>query len=262
MDLELTDYLRLLHPAIAVTVIFPIIGISVYMAWQTRQRRLQTLEGTKSKIPAASGMEHVKIGRWLAGGVVGLCLLGMTHPSIKYILKHDLVNKEPFQVVVLALLFVVTIASLGFLYIARERIWLGIFATLTGMGVVLIGIQDILFNRPGYGAIFRRDNFWYMSHFYLGITATMLMIFSLAIIQDIYQDRQNRWRNVHITLNSIALLLFMAQGMTGARDLLEIPIGWQEPAVYSCNFEKKVCPGKSAVTEKTFAYIPNHLDLL
>jgi len=253
MDLELSDYLRLVHPAIAVTVIFPTIGIAVYMAWQTRQRRLQTAEGTKSKIPPSSGMEHVKIGRWLAGAVVGLCLLGMLHPSIKYILKHDLVSKQPFEVGVIGLLFVATIAALGFLYMARERIWLGVFATLTGMGVILIGIQDILFKRQDYGAIFRRDDFWYVSHFYFGITATMLMIFSLAIIQDIYQDRKNRWRNVHIILNSIATLLFIAQGMTGTRDLLEIPLGWQEPAVYSCDFKNKVCPGKSAAMENTFA---------
>jgi len=238
--MELTDFLRLSHPAIAVTTIFPLIGIVLYMSWQTRQRRLHVGE-TKSKIPPSVGLEHVKIGKILAGAVVGINLLGMLHPTIKYILKNDLVSKDLTQVLILALLYVAAIASLVFLYIARDRLWLGIFATLTGMAVILIGFQDNIFKRVGFGAIFRRDNEWMVSHFYSGMVATMLMIFSLAIIQDIYQDRKNRWRTVHIILNSVATLLFIAQGMTGARDLLEIPLSWQEPFVYGCNFDKKVC---------------------
>ena len=241
--MELTDFLRIAHPAFAVTIVFPIIGMVISMAVQTRQRRLQNQnqDGPKSKIPPYVGMEHVKLGKVLAGAVVGISLLGLLHPTAKYILKNELVSKDLFQVVILVLLFVVTIASLVFLYIARERLWLGIFAILTGMGVILIGFQDSVFKREGFGAIYRNDPRWMFSHFYSGMAATLLMIFSLAIIQDIYQDRQNRWRNVHIVLNSIATLLFVAQGMTGARDLLEIPVSWQEPFIYSCDFEKKVC---------------------
>lgn len=246
--MELIDLLRLGHPAIAVTVIFPIIGMVLNMAWQTRQRRLQMKEGSKeakegikSKIPPSVGMEHVKLGKVLAGAVVGIGLLGMLHPTVKYIIKNELVSKNLTQVLILGFLFVVTISSLVFLYMARDRLWLGIFASLTGMGVILIGFQDNIFKREGFGAIFRRDSEWMTSHFYFGMAATMLMIFSLAIIQDIYQDRKNRWRTVHIVLNSIATLFFIAQGMTGTRDLLEIPLSWQEPFVYSCDFSNKVC---------------------
>jgi hypothetical protein len=239
--MELTDFLRIAHPAIAVTTVFPIIGMVLYMAWQTRQRRLQAKDGTKTKIPPSVGIEHVKLGKLLAGAVVGINLLGMLHPTVKYILKNDLINKDFTQVLILAFLYIAAIASLVFLYVARDRLWLGIFATLTGMAVILIGFQDNIFKREGFGAIFRRDNEWLVSHFYSGMAATMLMIFSLAIIQDIYQDKKNRWRTVHIVLNSVATLLFIAQGMTGARDLLEIPLSWQEPFVYGCNFDKKVC---------------------
>jgi hypothetical protein len=110
-------------------------------------------------------------------------------------------------------MFAATIASLVFLYRAREQHWRGIFATLTGMGLVVLGCQD---------GVFRRTNEWYWSHYYIGITSALLMVFSLAIVEDIYQDRSNRWRNVHIILNCIALLLFIGQGMTGTRDLFEI----------------------------------------
>jgi Protein of unknown function (DUF4079) len=68
------------------------------------------------------------------------------------------------------------------------------------------------------------------------------MIFSAAIFPDIYQDRTNRWRNIHVVLNCFALLLFIGQGMTGTRDLLEIPLSWQEPFIYKCDFTKLTCP--------------------
>ncbi len=254
--LDLPDLLRILHPAFAIAIVFPSIGTTLYMAWQTRQRRLRAKAGELSQIPLTVGMEHVKVGRWLAGAVVGLCLLGLARPTFSFLSKNGLWTRDPFQSYTLVLLFALTIASLVFLYRARQRLWLGVFATLTGMGVVLLGIQDILFNRPGFGAIFRRDSEWFVSHFYFGIAATMLMIFSLAIVQDIYQDRTQRWRYVHVILNSIATLLFVAQGITGARDLLEIPLGWQEPYIYQCDYTNKVCPtpqGNAAAARVTLA---------
>ncbi len=43
--MQLADFLGLIHPAIAVIFVFPLIGTVVNFAWQTRQRRLQTLAG-------------------------------------------------------------------------------------------------------------------------------------------------------------------------------------------------------------------------
>ncbi len=231
--MELADFLGLLHPAIAVIFVFPLISNVVNFAWQTRQRRLQNLAGGKSKIPPVVGKEHKQLGEWLTGAIVGLVLLGLAYPIGKNILHNQLWNKAPFQVVFILLMFVLTVAALVLLYRAKQRLWRAVFATLTGAGLIIIGCQD---------GVFRRTNEWYWSHYYIGITAALLMIFSLAIVQDIYQDRSNRWRTVHIILNCIALLLFIGQGMTGTRDLLEIPLSWQEPYVYKCDFVNKTCP--------------------
>ncbi|XHX79671.1 MAG: hypothetical protein RBJ76_07050 [Stenomitos frigidus ULC029] len=51
----------------------------------------------------------------------------------------------------------------------------------------------------------------------------------------------------HVVLNCVALLLFVGQGITGTRDLLEIPPSWQKSTLYQCNFDKasptyKTCP--------------------
>lgn len=231
--MDLKDFLALIHPAIAVAVVFPLIGTVVNRSLKTRQRRLQTAAGGKSKIPPVVGQEHLQSGRILAGAVVGVTLLGLGYPIFEHILSQQVWNKNPFQVIFIVLMFVATITSLVMLYKARPALWRGIFATLTGAGLVILGSQD---------GVFRRTNEWYWSHYYIGITAALLMVFSLAIVQDIYKDRSNRWRTVHVVLNTIAVLLFIGQGMTGPRDLLEIPLSWQKPYIYSCDFNNKTCP--------------------
>lgn len=238
---EFRDVILLLHPAIAVAVIFPLLGIAVNLAWQTRSRRLQTKAQGKSKIPPIVGSEHAKLGRWLTGAVVGVALLGIAHPIGKNILTNQLWSQAPFKVLFIVLLYAATIASLVLLYIASQRLWRGVFATLTGVGLIALGSQE---------GVFRRTDEWYISHYYFGIAAALLMIISLAILPEIYRDRSNRWRNAHVALNCVALLLFLGQATTGTRDLLEIPLGWQESYIYQCDFAKKTCPAATPPTSK------------
>jgi drug/metabolite transporter (DMT)-like permease len=230
---DLKDALTLLHPAIAIFFVFPLIGMVINLAWQTRQRRLQTKGEGKSKIPPVVGTEHKRLGNWLTSAVVGIALLGLAYPITKNILANDLVSKNPFQVAFIGLMFVATIASLVFLYKSRDKLWRGVFATLTGAGLVILGCQD---------GVYRLSNEWYWSHYYIGIVAALLMIFSLAIAPSIYKDKSHRWRVIHTVLNCFALLLFIGQGMTGTRDLLQIPLSWQEPYIYQCDFANKTCP--------------------
>ncbi|WP_026100794.1 DUF4079 domain-containing protein [Synechococcus sp. PCC 7336] len=240
--LPLFDASRILHPILAIVFVFPVIGIATFYAWQTRQRRLATAKQEKSKIPPVVGGEHVKIGRWLAASVVGVALVGLLHPTVKYIVRNNRASEAPAEVAIVALLFAATIVSCVLLYRAKPPLWRGVFATLSGLGIVLIGWQDKVLGREGFGAIFRRDDQWYLSHFYYGMAVVLLMVFAVAIQPDIYKDRSNTWRRVHIALNCIALLLFISQGVTGARDLLEIPLGWQESTVFGCDFANRICP--------------------
>ena len=231
--MEFKDFMALLHPILAVAIVFPILGVVLNMGWQTMQRRKQVAIDTKSKIPPVVGPEHVKAGRILSGSVVGVTLLGLAYPIFEHIWREQVWSKNSFQVIFIVLMFVATVASLVMLYRATPALWRGIFATLTGTGLVILGTQD---------GVYRRTNEWYWSHYYIGITAALIMVFSLAIIQDIYKDRSNRWRTIHVILNSIAVLLFLGQGMTGTRDLLEIPLNWQKPYIYTCDFTNKTCP--------------------
>lgn len=245
--MQFVDFLTLIHPVLAIVVVFPIIGLVVNFAWQTRQRRLETAAGNrnrnKSKIPPVVGLEHLRLGRWLTGTVVGVNLLALAYSVVYgfngFVDKQKDGKLDSFQVFFVILMFFVTIASLVCLYRARQGLWRGIFATLTGMGLIIIGSQD---------GVWRLSAQWYWSHYYIGMAASLLMIFSLAIVEDIYKDRSHRWRIAHTILNCIALALFLGQAMTGSRDLLEIPLSWQKPAIYRCDFTNKTCPEPKSST--------------
>jgi MFS family permease len=230
--MELRDVILLLHPVFAVLVVFPLLGVVVNRALQVRQRRLA---GNQSKIPAEAGQEHVQLGRWLTGSVVGLVLLALANDVIGNIVEKNIWSQEPFKVVLLGMMFGAAIASLILLYRAKSPFWRAGFATLSSMSLIVLGAQD---------GVYRKTEQWYISHYYYGITAAVLMIVALAILREVYQDRTQRWRTVHIALNSFALLLFIGQGITGTQSLLEVPLHWQEPYVqklYEQQCDKKPC---------------------
>jgi MFS family permease len=230
--MDLHDLILLLHPVFAVLVVFPLLGVVVNRALQVRQRRLA---GSQSKIPAEAGQEHVQLGRWLTGSVVGLVLLALANDVIGNIVENNIWSQEPFRVVLIGMTFGAAIASLLLLYQSKSPFWRAGFATLSSMSLIVLGAQD---------GVYRKTEQWYVSHYYYGITAAILMIVALAILLEVYQDRTQRWRTVHIALNSFALLLFIGQGITGTRALLEVPLHWQEPYVqklYEQQCDKKPC---------------------
>ncbi len=234
------DTILLLHPFIAIVVVFPLIGVVVNRALQTRQRRLQVSTGAKSTIPPSAGPEHAQLGRWLTGSVVGIVLIAFAVDVFGYIVDKQVWAKNSFQVILIGLIFVVAITSFVLLYRVKTRLWRGVFAILTSVALIVLGSQE---------GVYRNNEQWYISHYYYGLTAALLMIFSLAIVREIYQDRTHRLRNIHIVLNSIALLLFVGQVFTGVKSLLEIPLVWQKPYVeklYEQQCDKKPCTIQSA----------------
>jgi hypothetical protein len=236
--MALSDWFMLIHPTIAVIIVFPLLGIVLYQAWLTRTRRLALKDGQKSQIPPSAGTEHVRMGRLLSAAVVMVALIGLADPIFSKMLMNDALQKTPFRLISLGLIVILTAISLVFLDRSTTKLWRGTFAILTGMGLGILGLQP---------EVYHRDSEWYVSHYYLGMMAAMLMIFSLTIVQDIYRDRTQRWRNLHIILNSVATVLFLAQGFTGSRDLLEIPLSWQKPHIQQ--LFKQSCQTKPCTIE-------------
>ncbi|WP_457767181.1 DUF4079 family protein [Cyanobium sp. ULC065] len=53
------------------------------------------------------------------------------------------------------------------------------------------------------------------------------MLFSVACRAEIHNHL--RWRRLHVSANVLATLIFLAQGISGPWDLLEIPLSWEQP---------------------------------
>lgn len=228
--MDTPDLLRLMHPAIAIVWVLPLVGIATRYALQTRERRLAAKAKVKTKLPPTIGLEHVTMGRWLAASVIGVAILGLAHPILKHLVKNQVWATNPGQVVFSVALLGLTIATTVLLYRARNQRWRATFATLTATGLIVLGCQD---------GVFRRSNEWFVSHYYYGLLVAILMVISVATLPEIY--RSPAWRRAHIFFNVVAVLLFVGQGITGARDLLEIPLSWQEPFIYACDFVAKTC---------------------
>jgi hypothetical protein len=224
------DWLTILHPALAVVLIYPLIGMVVRLGIQARHRRL----GNR-KLPATSGSEHTDLGRWLSAGVVIIVLIALVSAIVTHQPLSELSGGLP-RGLQLLLVLLGTIISLVALWHATAKAMRLLFALLTWLGVISLGAQSEVWRLS--------DNpldpqFW-QSHYWAGVAVTGLMLFSLGARPEIL--RQLGWRRIHVAANLLAAVLFTIQGITGTRDLLEIPLGWQKSTLYQCDAKAMVCP--------------------
>ena len=224
------DWLWILHPFLAVVLVYPLVGVVVRLAIQTRARRLQN-----QKLPVTVGRDHSDLGRCLAAAVVLLVLVAL---SVVIGTKAPLVQFEGGLARAIQLLLVLfgTIVSLLALWRCTRPGMRLAFSLITWAGVLGLGAQPEVWRLS--------DNpftpaFW-QSHYWAGVGVTGLMLFSLGARAEILRDI--RIRRLHVTANVLAALLFLTQGLTGTRDLLEIPLSWQKSTIYRCDFNAKTCP--------------------
>ena len=228
--MTITDWLWILHPALAVVLIYPLIGMVVRLAWQTRQRRVD-----KVKHPPVVGRNHSDLGRWLAVGVVLLVLIALTVVIATKAPPADF-SGGAGRAIQLSIVLLGTGASLVALWRSKAAALRLSFSLITWMGVLTLGAQPEVWRLSDDPL---SPAFW-QSHYWSGVAVTGLMLFSLAARPEILRDL--RLRRLHVTASVLATLLFVMQGITGTRDLLEIPLSWQKPAVYACDFALQRCP--------------------
>ena len=224
-----TDWLWILHPALAVVLIYPLIGMVVRLAWQTRQRRV-----TKVNYPPVVGRDHSDLGRWLAAGVVLLVLIALTVVIATKAPLFDF-SGGASRAIQLSIVLLGTGASLVALWRSKAAALRLSFSLITWIGVLTLGAQPEVWRLSDDPLSLA---FW-QSHYWAGVAVTGLMLFSLAARPEILRDL--RLRRLHVTVSVLAALLFLMQGITGTRDLLEIPLSWQKPAVYACDFDLQRC---------------------
>lgn len=227
--MQTIDWLWILHPALAVVLIYPLIGMVLRLGVQARARR----RGVKS-MPLTAGVEHSNLGAWLATGVVAIVLIALT---VVISTKVPLVAFAGGGIRALQLLVVLagTLACLVALWRAQSKGLRLLFALLAWAGVISLGAQPEVFRLSDDPF---KPEFW-QSHYWAGVAVVGLMLFSLGARSEI--QRQLRWRRLHVAANLLAAVLFVVQGITGTRDLLEIPLRWQQPAFAICDWNTQVC---------------------
>ncbi len=230
------DWLAILHPALAVVLIYPLIGMVIRLGIQARHRRL----GDR-KLPATSGSEHTDLGRWLSAGVVIIVLIALVSAIVTHQPLSELSGGLPRGLQLLLVLLGTSISLVALWHATAKALRL-LFALLTWLGVISLGAQSEVWRLS--------DNpldpqFW-QSHYWAGVAVTGLMLFSLGARPEIL--RQLGWRRIHVAANLLAAVLFTIQGITGTRDLLEIPLGWQKSTLYQCDSKGMVCPPLSSKT--------------
>ena len=172
---------------------------------------------------------------WLAVGVVLLVLIALTVVIATKAPPADF-SGGAGRAIQLSIVLLGTGGSLVALWRSKAAALRLSFSLITWVGVLTLGAQPEVWRLSDDPL---SPAFW-QSHYWAGVAVTGLMLFSLAARPEILRDL--RLRRLHVTASVLAALLFVMQGITGTRDLLEIPLSWQKPAVYACDFDLQRCP--------------------
>ncbi|MFM1811573.1 MAG: hypothetical protein RLZZ336_511 [Cyanobacteriota bacterium] len=225
------DWLALVHPALVILFVYPVIGATVHLGILVRERRLGITQQ-----PARVTAEHSDHGRWLTAGVVVAVLIALLYAFLSTFsaAPATFAGGVP-RLALLGLVAAGALVSLVALWRVRRPLWRAIFALLCWAALLGLGSQGEIWrlsDNPLTGA------FW-SSHYWAGMLLTGLMLGTMAARPEI--QRSLRLRRLHISAAVLIALLLAVMAITGCRDLLEIPLSWQKPAIYSCDFNARRC---------------------
>ena len=226
------DWLALLHPVLMVLFVYPVVGATIRLGILVRERRL----GITDQLPAVQ-REHADHGRWVTVGVVVAVLIAFVYALVSRSLEPGgaLVGGA-LRLWLLPVVAVGTVVALVALLRVKQASLRAAFTLLTWAGLLGLGSQPEVWrlsDDPFSAA------FW-SSHYWSGVLLTGLLLFTLAARPEI--SRQPRWRRLHIAANLLVLVLLAVQAITGSRDLLEMPLSWQKPAIQGCDVTARLCP--------------------
>jgi hypothetical protein len=226
------DWFSLLHPVLVILFVYPVVGATIRLGILVREKRLGI-----TKQPAPVPREHADHGRWLTAGVVVAVLIALVYSFIsKAVEPGALFAGGAARLALLMLVAAGTLVALLALLKVKQPALRASFTLLTWAGLLGLGSQAEIWrlsDNPLSGA------FW-SSHYWSGVLLTGLLLFNMAARPEI--TRHLRWRRLHIASNLLIMVLLAVQAITGSRDLLEIPLSWQKPSIYRCDFQNRVCP--------------------
>lgn len=230
------DWFSLLHPVLVILFVYPVVGATIRLGILVREKRLGI-----TKQPAPVPREHADHGRWVTVGVVVAVLIALVYGFLsKAVAPGATFAGGMPRLASLLLAAAGTLAALLALLAVKRPSLRATFTLLTWAGLLGLGAQPEIWRVS--------DNpfgpaFW-SSHYWSGVLLTGLFLLNLAARPEI--SRRMGWRRLHVASNVLILVLLAVQAITGSRDLLEIPLSWQGPAIERCDFQKRTCPAPGA----------------
>jgi hypothetical protein len=225
------DWFALLHPVLMILFVYPVVGATIRLGILVRERRL----GITHQLPAVD-VEHRDHGGWVTLGVVVAVLVALVCSFLGHALESGGLAGGAARSALLALACAGTlIAALALVRVKRAALRAS-FALLTWAGLLGLGAQPEIWrlsDNPFSGA------FW-SSHFWSGVLLTGLLLATLAARPEI--SRRPGWRRLHLAANLLVMVLLAVQAITGGRDLLQMPLSWQKPAILACDARVRSCP--------------------
>lgn len=225
------DWLALLHPVLIILFVYPVVGATIRLGILVREKRLGI-----TRQPDLVPVEHAAHGAWVTGGVVVAVLIALLYS----LLAHGWSSGAPVsalpRLVLMGLVAAGTLVALLALLRVRRAALRASFALLCWAGLLGLGSQPEIWrlsDNPLTGG------FW-SSHYWSGVLLSGLLLFTTAARPEI--TRIPRLRRLHLLLNLLVMVLLAVQAITGSRDLLQMPLSWQTPAILSCDPLARSCP--------------------
>ena len=226
------DWFALLHPVLMILFVYPVVGATIRLGILVRERRL----GITEQLPAVQ-REHADHGRWVTAGVVVAVLSALLYGllSSAWAPGLPLAGGVP-RLALLLLVAAGTVVALVALLRVKRASLRAAFTLLTWAGLLGLGGQPEIWRLSDNPL---STGFW-SSHYWSGVLLTGLLLFTLAARPEI--TRLPRWRRLHVAANILVMVLLAVQAITGSRDLLEMPLSWQKPAIQACTVQAGLCP--------------------
>ena len=201
-----TDWWALLHPALMILFVYPVVGATIHLGILVREKRLGITE-QPDRVP----FEHADHGRWLCTGTVVAVLAAL-------LWSHAQAALPLAQHAALLLLALGCLGSVLALWRLRTAALRAASALFCWLALLVLGLQP--------GVVRLNDNpftaaFW-QSHFWAGWLLCGLLLLSTSARPEL--QRSLVWRRWHVAAAGLTALLLAMLAISGCRDLLAMSI--------------------------------------
>jgi hypothetical protein len=204
------DWFALVHPVLMILFVYPVVGATIRLGILVRERRLGI-----HPLPPTVGEEHTAHGRWLTSAVVLLVLIAL---AVMLLGAPGGLVGAPLRIGGLLLLFAAALGGVLALWRPLRSSARALVALLAwGALLTLVAQPEVRqlgttpFGGLGWG-----------SHALSGVLLCGLLLFSMAAAPETL--RWPRLRRLHQIAGLFTGLLLAVQAITGARDLLALPL--------------------------------------